>query len=189
MAYIKERPQMPLFDTKLTRGEKADALKFLAALYLSKRGYHPAFEVSFENTGRRADVLAVNYGLTVAIVEVKSSISDFCSDEKWPEYLKTCDKFYFCSDERTIEHIAQTIKGSKHEKRIGLISCNLEHMTSRLLKPSREDYSHKISDFDLKRILYQSILASDVFIGGTYQGKWKPIYRYVGCPYEHVKAC
>ena len=29
------------------------------------------------------------------IVEVKSSIADFKSDQKWPEYMPFCDEFYF----------------------------------------------------------------------------------------------
>ena len=29
------------------------------------------------------------------IVEVKSSVADFKSDRKWPEYVPYCDQFYF----------------------------------------------------------------------------------------------
>jgi hypothetical protein len=45
--------------------------------------------------GRRADVMAVNAQCDIVIVEVKSSVADFRSDGKWPEYLDYCDRYYF----------------------------------------------------------------------------------------------
>jgi hypothetical protein len=46
-------------------------------------------------TGRRADVLALGGDGTIVIVEVKSSVADFRSDKKWPEYQSFCNRFYF----------------------------------------------------------------------------------------------
>jgi hypothetical protein len=34
-------------------------------------------------------------GGELVIVEVKSSVQDFRSDAKWPEYREFCDRFYF----------------------------------------------------------------------------------------------
>lgn len=51
-------------------------------------------EVPLPN-GRRADVLAISTTGEVTIVEIKSSIADFRSDLKWPDYLACCDQFYF----------------------------------------------------------------------------------------------
>lgn len=45
--------------------------------------------------GRRADVIAVNAQGQIWIVEIKSSIVDFRSDQKWPEYRDYCDAFLF----------------------------------------------------------------------------------------------
>ena len=45
--------------------------------------------------GRRADIAALCKKGLVSIVEIKSSIADFKSDEKWPEYQPFCDRFYF----------------------------------------------------------------------------------------------
>ena len=50
-------------------------------------------------SGRRADVLAVDEAGRVVIVEVKSCVADFRSDQKWPEYRDWCDAFYFAVDE------------------------------------------------------------------------------------------
>jgi hypothetical protein len=57
-------------------------------------GYASVVEFPLAN-GRRADILAVAGGGEIVIVEVKSSIVDFRTDLKWPEYLPYCDAFYF----------------------------------------------------------------------------------------------
>jgi hypothetical protein len=49
--------------------------------------------------GRRADIFGVTDGGDIAIVEVKSSIVDFRTDQKWPEYRAYCDSFYFAVGE------------------------------------------------------------------------------------------
>ena len=50
-------------------------------------------------TGRRVDVIAVDAEGRVTIVEIKTSVADFRSDGKWPEYLEFCDFFYFAVPE------------------------------------------------------------------------------------------
>jgi hypothetical protein len=45
--------------------------------------------------GRRCDVITVDENGVISIVEVKSSVADFRSDGKWPEYRQWCDRFYF----------------------------------------------------------------------------------------------
>ena len=45
--------------------------------------------------GRRADVLALDGKGLFTIVEVKTSVADFQSDAKWPDYLDFCDFYYF----------------------------------------------------------------------------------------------
>ena len=44
---------------------------------------------------RRADVCALGPKGEITIVEIKSSVADFRSDQKWPEYRPYCDRFYF----------------------------------------------------------------------------------------------
>lgn len=44
---------------------------------------------------RRADVCALSPSGEIAIVEIKSSLADFRSDAKWPDYRPFCDRFYF----------------------------------------------------------------------------------------------
>jgi hypothetical protein len=69
----------------VTRG----AARLLAAL-----GYAPLAEVTLPN-GRRADLMALGPKGEIFIVEVKSSIEDFRTDQKWGEYRPYCDAFAF----------------------------------------------------------------------------------------------
>lgn len=57
-------------------------------------GFVSLFEVTLANH-RRADVCCLGPKGEIVIVEVKSSIADFKSDQKWPEYMPFCDEFYF----------------------------------------------------------------------------------------------
>jgi hypothetical protein len=45
--------------------------------------------------GRRVDVAALDRRGTFIVVEIKSSLADYRTDGKWPEYLAFCDAFYF----------------------------------------------------------------------------------------------
>ena len=46
-------------------------------------------------SGRRADVIALGPAGELSIVEIKSSLADFRSDAKWPQYLEYCERYYF----------------------------------------------------------------------------------------------
>ncbi|SMH51781.1 MmcB family DNA repair protein [Azospirillum agricola] len=65
---------------------------------LAQRGFASLTEFRLA-CGRRADVLAMDESGTVVIVEVKSGVPDFRSDQKWPEYREWCDAFYFAVDD------------------------------------------------------------------------------------------
>jgi hypothetical protein len=54
-------------------------------------------EVSLPS-GRRADLMAVGADGEIWIVEIKSSIEDFLTDQKWPDYRAHCDKLFFAVD-------------------------------------------------------------------------------------------
>jgi hypothetical protein len=61
-------------------------------------GYASLPEFPLAN-GRRADVFGVTRGSEIVIVEIKSSIADFRSDQKWPDYRDFCDSFFFAVDD------------------------------------------------------------------------------------------
>jgi hypothetical protein len=64
---------------------------------LTVHGFASVSEMPLAN-GRRADVLAIGPAGNIWIVEIKSSISDFRSDQKWPEYREYCDQLFFAVD-------------------------------------------------------------------------------------------
>jgi len=78
-------------------GERSDLAIGLARGVGRMLGHH-GFVWMTEFTlrsGRRVDVIGLDAKGRIAVVEVKSSIEDFRSDQKWPEYLDFCDAFYF----------------------------------------------------------------------------------------------
>ena len=48
-------------------------------------------------SGRRADLVALGGTGEIWIVEIKSSIEDFRSDHKWPDYRRHCDRLFFAT--------------------------------------------------------------------------------------------
>lgn len=48
-------------------------------------------------SGRRADLVALDTGGEIWIVEVKSSIADFRADQKWRDYRLHCDRLFFAT--------------------------------------------------------------------------------------------
>src|SRR5262245_53063202 len=64
---------------------------------LADLGLASLTEVTLSN-GRRADVMAIGAKGEIVIIEVKSCLQDFATDQKWPEYGPYCDRFYFAVD-------------------------------------------------------------------------------------------
>ncbi len=46
-------------------------------------------------SGRRADLVALNARGEVWIIEIKSSLADFRTDQKWQDYHNHCDRLFF----------------------------------------------------------------------------------------------
>jgi len=83
----------------LTRGLTRGVCRMLA-----EAGFGPITEFRLSNR-RRVDVMGLGSGSEFVIVEVKSSVADFRSDTKWPEYRPYCDRFYFAVPESFPVHI------------------------------------------------------------------------------------
>ena len=92
-------------DQQKDRGEATEAEERLAAALArgvsrTLRAHGGATLTEFTlRTGRRVDVIGVDDDGRVTIVEIKTSVADFRSDGKWPEYLDFCDHFYFAVPE------------------------------------------------------------------------------------------
>ena len=48
-------------------------------------------------SGRRADLVALDGNGDIWIVEIKSSVEDFRSDQKWTDYRMHCDRLFFAT--------------------------------------------------------------------------------------------
>ncbi len=48
-------------------------------------------------SGRRADLVALDGGGEIWIVEIKSSVADFRADQKWADYRLHCDRLFFAT--------------------------------------------------------------------------------------------
>lgn len=64
------------------------------ARMLAGYGMRAIPELALPN-GRRADLIAIGEAGEVWIVEVKSSLEDFRSDHKWPDYREFSDRLFF----------------------------------------------------------------------------------------------
>jgi hypothetical protein len=64
------------------------------ARLLRAHGMAAVAEVALAN-GRRADVAGIAGSGEIWIVEIKSSVEDFRTDGKWPEYREFCDRLFF----------------------------------------------------------------------------------------------
>jgi hypothetical protein len=67
-----------------------------AARLLHAHGFCVVSELPLPS-GRRADLVALDSGGAIWIVEVKSSVADFRADQKWPDYRAHCDRLFFAT--------------------------------------------------------------------------------------------
>lgn len=54
---------------------------------------------------RRADFIAFSMKGEIIIIECKSCLADYKADHKWQDYLKYCNKFYFCMPPEVYEKV------------------------------------------------------------------------------------
>lgn len=78
-------------------GSAADGITRGVIRLMGDMGFAPLTEFKLTNK-RRVDVAALDRDGQFMVIEVKSSIADFKSDNKWQEYLDFCDYFYFAVD-------------------------------------------------------------------------------------------
>ncbi|MGE0768276.1 MAG: MmcB family DNA repair protein [Hyphomicrobiaceae bacterium] len=88
----------PEDDSKLPvdgrQSHRASAISRGTQRALAVQGFRVIPELPLAD-GRRADLVAVDDGGAIWIVEIKSSLEDFTSDGKWPDYRAWCDRLYF----------------------------------------------------------------------------------------------
>ena len=78
------------------QSETALAVGRGTARLLHAHGFSVVSELPLPS-GRRADLVALDGGGQVWIVEIKSSVADFRADQKWQDYRLHCDRLFFAS--------------------------------------------------------------------------------------------
>jgi hypothetical protein len=96
MAVFATSPVSQAFGDPVPTGRAAEIVRGVQRMF-AELGLASLTEVTLAN-GRRADVMAVGPKGEIVIVEVKSCLQDFRTDQKWPEYAPYCDRFLFAVD-------------------------------------------------------------------------------------------
>ncbi|WP_090880616.1 MmcB family DNA repair protein [Bauldia litoralis] len=78
------------------QSERALAVQRGVGRLLRARGFAVVAELPLA-TGRRADVVGLGPAGDLWIVEIKSSVEDFRTDHKWPDYRLSCDRLFFAT--------------------------------------------------------------------------------------------
>jgi len=93
-----ELPFAPMSDQPLNKSRKQISKTAMltrgVSRFFADMGFGSLTEFRLPN-GRRADIIALSGDGAFSIIEVKSSVQDFRSDLKWPNYLPYCNRFYF----------------------------------------------------------------------------------------------
>lgn len=88
-----------LLDDPLSDGRQSETAARVwrgTARMLRAAGFSCVGELTLAS-GRRADLAALGPKGDIWIVEVKSSLADFRSDGKWPDYRAHCDRLFFAT--------------------------------------------------------------------------------------------
>ncbi len=84
------------FGDPVPDGRAADIVKGVQRM-MRHLGYATMTEMTLANN-RRVDVIGISGKGEIVIIEVKSCLNDYATDQKWPEYREFCDRFYFAVD-------------------------------------------------------------------------------------------
>ena len=78
------------------QSETALAVARGTARLLHAHGFSIVSELGLPS-GRRADLVGLDAGGEIWIVEIKSSVADFRADQKWQDYRAHCDRLFFAT--------------------------------------------------------------------------------------------
>jgi len=92
--FVQSLTNNPLIDGR--QSERAMVVRRGVQRLLAEMGAHVIPELSLA-TGRRADLVALTRQGDFWIIEIKSSVQDFMTDRKWPDYRLHSDRFFFAS--------------------------------------------------------------------------------------------
>jgi hypothetical protein len=79
--------------TPITNSDAAAVARGVSRLFLRNQIMVQP-EVTLRNN-RRADLMGINSKGEIIIVEIKTARADLLGDQKWPEYLEYCDRYFW----------------------------------------------------------------------------------------------
>jgi hypothetical protein len=91
---LESTPEFPLESSAPCTLIGADAVARGVARMFARHRIAVQREVALRNN-RRADLMGVSAKGDVILVEIKCSKADLLGDQKWPDYLDYCDKYYW----------------------------------------------------------------------------------------------
>lgn len=94
MTLIRIAPSNPLVDGRQSARAMLVRRGVQALLHEMRHAVLP--ELALAN-GRRADLMTVSEKGEIWIIEIKTSIEDFRTDRKWPQYRAYCDRLFFAT--------------------------------------------------------------------------------------------
>lgn len=94
MPIISPIPHNPLVDGR--QSERAMLVRRGVQRLLIQMGAVTLPEVPLAS-GHRADLVALTRKGDIWIIEIKSSVEDFRTDRKWPQYRLYCDRLFFAT--------------------------------------------------------------------------------------------
>ena len=95
--------------------------------YLWSLGYSPLTEFKL-TSNRRVDVMGLNSKGFYIVIEVKSSVADFRSDDKWRDYLPFADQMYFAVANQPPIEKSLTLRDVGHTGKLSQVSKLSKHL-------------------------------------------------------------
>jgi hypothetical protein len=138
----KQRPIAELKNSRNTspRAQTAEALKKAVSFMFFKYGYSMTTELGILKWGRRrADVIGNKIGGDLVLIEVKSSVADFRTDNKWTEYLPYADRVYLAFTKEVARKIHDNPElKARIPKRVGVLVLGSDGYM-KTAKPARRE--------------------------------------------------
>lgn len=94
MTLVQIGPNNPLIDGR--QSNRALMVRRGVQVLLNEMRHAVIAEMTLAN-GRRADLISLTAKGEIWIIEIKTSVEDFRTDRKWPDYRDFCDRLFFAT--------------------------------------------------------------------------------------------
>ena len=141
----------------LDRKAVTEALTKAAVMHMVRYGFAIHKEIGLGRGGLvRADLLCLNFKKKLVVMEIKSSVSDFSSDQKWPKYLSLCDQLVFVMPEHVWHRLG--VSGNRPGRGAGVLILEEKtgHLKSVQIAKTLGVLDEETRDYLILRMAYRS---------------------------------